>query len=81
MAKKDSKMTFEEGLEKIDRIITTLESKGVGLDEAINYYDDAMKTIKECSTILDSLEAKVKKVVKANGGVVEEMVDLDEENS
>lgn len=76
MSKKEKKMSFEEGIEKVDEIISLLEKKGVGLDEAIDQYDKAMKTIKECGTILDSLEAKVKKVVKENGGLIEE--DLED---
>ena len=59
--KKKKSFSFEEGLKKIDKIIELLEKKGIGLEESISHYEEAMRAISECNTILDSIEGKLKK--------------------
>ena len=42
-----SKNNFETNLEKLDEIITELESGELSLDDAIKQYETAMKLIKD----------------------------------
>ncbi len=76
--KKKKSISFEEGLKKIDDIIELLEKKGVGLEESISHYEEAMRTISECNTILDSIEGKLKKIIFKNNTIVEEEIHVEE---
>ena len=64
-----SKNNFETNLEKLDEIITELESGELSLDDAIKQYETAMKLIKDSSKILNEAEGKLLKVIKKNGDI------------
>ena len=64
-----SKNNFETNLEKLDKIITELESGELNLDDAIKQYETAMKLIKDSSKILNEAEGKLLKVIEKNGDI------------
>lgn len=64
-----SKNNFETNLEKLDEIITELESGELSLDDAIKQYEIAMKLIKDSSKILNEAEGKLLKVIEKNGDI------------
>ena len=64
-----SKNNFETNLEKLDEIITKLESGELSLDDAIKQYETAMKLIKDSSKILNEAEGKLLKVIEKNGDI------------
>nr|WP_314530879.1 exodeoxyribonuclease VII small subunit [uncultured Fusobacterium sp.] len=64
-----SKNNFETNLEKLDEIITELESGELSLDDAIKQYETAMKLIKDSSKILNEAEGKLLKVIEKNGDI------------
>jgi len=63
------KNTFEENLEHLDKIIESLESGELSLDDAIKEYENAMKLIKSSSKILNEAEGKLLKVIEKNGEI------------
>jgi exodeoxyribonuclease VII small subunit len=71
--KKSKSATFEETMGRIDEIVNLLESKSVSLEDSISYYEEAMKLIKNCHKIVESVEGRIKKIVNNS-----EMVDIDE---
>ena len=66
MAKKEE-LTFEEKINKLESIVTELESGEVNLDDAIEKYTEAMKLSKECSQKLNVAADNVNKILKDNG--------------
>ena len=63
------KMTFEENLVELEKIVKDLESGDVNLDDAINKYTEAMKLAKECTNKIKEAEEMVSKVLKENGEI------------
>lgn len=59
-------MSFEESLEKLDKIVKNLESGNVELDKAIEEYTEAMKMVKFCSEKLDKATKQVNKILSDN---------------
>ncbi|MDD4027727.1 MAG: exodeoxyribonuclease VII small subunit [Bacilli bacterium] len=59
-------MSFEEELEKLEKIVKELESGDVNLDDAIDKYSEAMKMAKNCSDKIKKAESLVSKVLKDN---------------
>ena len=51
MSNEKKELSFEENLENLDKIIESLESGELSLDDAIREYENAMKLIKSSSKI------------------------------
>jgi len=64
-----AKQTFEEKIEKIEQIISELESGASSLDESVKLYNSGMNLAQECQKELDEAVLKVKKI---GGGEKEE---------
>lgn len=70
MAKQtENPLTFEQALEQLERIVTQIEQGKVPLEESIEKYEQGMKLILHCRTILDSAEKRIETIGKksANG--------------
>jgi exodeoxyribonuclease VII small subunit len=64
MAKKSSKDTFEDKLNRLEEISSLLESDDIGLDKAINLYEEGIELSKTCITALQKAELKVTELKK-----------------
>lgn len=62
MAKKKSQQTFEESLEKLERIVSDIEEGKVGLEESIQQFEEGMRLVKHCRQILSAAEEKIQKL-------------------
>lgn len=65
MAEKDAeieKMTFEQALEELEKIVEALEQGNVPLDQSIGYYERGEKLRNHCRKLLAAAEDKVEKI-------------------
>lgn len=62
MGKKKIKNNFEENLSRLEEISNLLESKEVGLDDAILLFEEGIKLSKTCITNLKKAELKITKL-------------------
>lgn len=67
-----SNMSFEQSLERLDKIVKDLEQGEAPLDEALELFDEGVKLIKSCGKKLDIAEQRVKKLVKGPDGEPQE---------
>jgi len=51
--------SFEEGLNRLEKIVQTLETGGLSLEEAIALFEEGMQLAKICSQLLDTAELKI----------------------
>jgi exodeoxyribonuclease VII small subunit len=58
---------YKELQDKLDVAIGQLESGGLGVDEAVKAYEDALKIIKQLETHLQSAENRVTELAKTYG--------------
>ena len=77
-AKSDiAKMSFEEALSELDRIVSQLESGQAGLEESIEIYERGAALKQHCEEKLKAAQAKIEKIVIApNGDVSTEAANL-----
>ena len=61
---------FEDALKKLEKIVDSLESGDIGLDESLKKYEEGMKLLKFCTAKLDEVEKKIEILVKDKGGKV-----------
>jgi exodeoxyribonuclease VII small subunit len=60
--------TFEEALERLENIVTRLESEEVPLEETISLFDEGQKLIDFCNKKLEEVKHKVEIVLKTDTG-------------
>lgn len=67
---KENKMSFEDKISILEKLVNDLENDDINLDVSIDKYTKAMKLVKECDKELKSIEEKVTKILKENGEFV-----------
>ena len=69
---------FEDGIRKMEKIITRLESADTSLDESFELYQQGVALSKACSSYLEDLEKKIQIVSSANDDEEQEIDFLPE---
>ncbi len=64
--KKTELLTFEEALEKIEKISEKLERAELTLDESVELYSEGMKLVAFCKEKLENAERKIAVVSDKN---------------
>lgn len=64
MTKEQSTITFEEAMEKLERIVGRLEDGEVPLEESINLYKEGMELSKWCHDKLKTAEEQLTLIMK-----------------
>lgn len=72
------KVTFERALGKLEEIVEKIESGQTGLEESIARYEEGIKLIKQCRTILDAAEKKIQLLAKGQSGRLAQAGELDQ---
>ncbi|MBI4398716.1 MAG: exodeoxyribonuclease VII small subunit [Candidatus Omnitrophica bacterium] len=73
-------MKFEKALERLEEIVSQLESGDIALEEAIKRYEEGVKLSRVCLEKLSQAERKVEILTKAlSGEIKKEPFDLDED--
>ncbi len=62
------RMSFGAELERLEAIVRNLEESEVGLDEALELFQEGVKRLKNARKLLQDTELTVKKVVDAADG-------------
>ncbi len=66
MAKK--KMTFEEALNRLEKLVRNLESGEIPLEESIKAFEEGKELVKFCLSLLDKAEVKIKQLEEQTDG-------------
>jgi len=73
---------FEKAIEKLETIVSDLESGDVSLEDAIKKYEEGVKLSRICTDKLSSAERKVEILTKTlNGEIKAEDFDLDQDET
>ena len=70
---------FEEAIEKLDAIVSKLESGSASLDESLSLFEEGVKLVKICNEKLDSAEQKVRILTESEDGVVSDASFVSDE--
>ena len=55
----EKKVTFEQGMERLEEIVSKLERGEATLDESLKLFEEGSKLVAQCSSMLDKAEQKV----------------------
>lgn len=61
-------MDFEKKLERLEQIITKMESGDLSLEDSLKLFEEGIKHSRECHKQLTEAEEKVKVLLKVEGG-------------
>ncbi len=74
-------MKFEDAMNKLEDLVSDLESGNVSLEESVKLYEQALELAAFCNTKLEMAENKIKILVKDESGSITDMPFLpDNEN-
>ena len=71
---------FEKDLEKLEKIVDTLEEGGLPLDDSIKKFEEGIKLAKRCEKALSAAEKKIEVLTKDAKGNVTTKPFADEED-
>ncbi len=74
------KLTFEDAMQKLERIVQELESGQIKLDDAVEAYEKASALKKFCEEKLRAASLKVEKIEQDGSGNLK-LEPFDEENN
>jgi exodeoxyribonuclease VII small subunit len=75
-SRKTSKGSFEDSLNRLEKIVESLERGQVPLDDALNLYEEGIQLSKACAEKLKAAEIRIKKLAKNADGQFE-LQDLE----
>lgn len=64
----ENKVSYEEALFKLNKIVEKMERGDVPLNETVKYFEEGQKLLKFCKTELSSAEGKLLKLTE-NGNI------------
>lgn len=70
---------FEDQLGRLEEIVDQLEDESVGLEEALELFERGMQLARSCRTRLESVEARVRRLLDTeDGGAATEPLETEE---
>ena len=76
-----TKLTFEQAMERLEKIVAEIEEGKVSLEESIQRYAEGIELIKQCRGILDTAEQKIQLLAKGEGQDLQAVGELPEDDS
>ena len=74
----NTKQTFEQSVVRLDEIVTLLEKGDVQLDKSLELFEEGVKLIEACGSMLDDAEQIVARLQKSQGGEPKESLFDDD---
>lgn len=72
---------FEEQLARLEKVVDRLEDESVGLEEALELFEQGMELARGCRTRLEGIEQRVEKLLAAEEGEEPTTEPLDAETT
>ena len=75
----EKKMTFEQAMTRLEEIVSQLENGEHALEDALSLYEEGVKRMKQCVSMLDRAEQKVRKLRTDENGELSKVPFVPEE--
>lgn len=77
---KMEKLSFENGIERLEEIINCLDQNSISLEKALELFEEGIQLVKYCNNLLDSAEKKMQILLEdSNGELITEELIITEE--
>ena len=71
-------LKFEEGLKKLEELVTQLDDGDLSVEDSISYYEIGIKLKSHCEKLLKTAELKILKVSNKEKIMTEELRAIDD---
>ena len=78
---KNTEMSFEEAVKRLEEIASKLEFEGVDLDTSLKLYEEGVSLVRYCNKMLDKAERKINLLSVSADGELEEKEFLKPEGT
>ncbi len=78
MSKPTKSASFEESISELEKLVNTLESGDIPLEEALSTFEKGVKLTKECQITLDKAEQQVSLLIGEGDDL--KMVNFDKQD-
>lgn len=68
---KETDITFEDALTRLEEIVAQLENGGRTLNESLQLFEEGIKLAHECSRQLTEAKGKLEQLIKSDDGYLE----------
>jgi len=75
----EQQLTFEQAVEQLEQIIDAIESGEVGLEQSLKQYEQGVKLLNHCRSILDRAEQKIEQLNVTDEASLEDAEQQDAE--
>jgi exodeoxyribonuclease VII small subunit len=58
---------FEKALQQLEKIVNTMESGELGLEDSLSQFEQGIKLAKTCQDTLSNAESRVEQLIEKNG--------------
>ena len=73
-------ISFEENMEKLEKIVADLEKGDLDLDESVKKFEQGINISKKCDEILKNAEKKITILLNEDNNIKEENFDVNANN-
>jgi len=73
------KMTFEQAMDELERIVAGIEGGQITLEESIEKYAEGTALIKQCRSILDAAEERIRILARDEGQGLKVVGEMDDD--
>ena len=63
--------SFEQLLARVEELVRSLESGDLGIEEAMNRYEEGMKAVHACRRVLDQAEKRIEILIRGESGALD----------
>jgi exodeoxyribonuclease VII small subunit len=78
-SKKENEFDFEQGLERLESIVSKFDEGGMNLDEMEKFFIEGIDLVKKCNDRLDNVESRITKLIDdQDSEITEEPFDESE---
>ena len=67
-----AKLSFEKAMEQLEKIVETMESGALSLEQSLKQFEEGMKLSQYCAQKLDETEKKIATIMEKGDGTIEE---------
>ena len=65
---KKEELSFEEAIKRLEKIASELEGDKLSLEDSLKLYEEGIRLIRSCNTMLEGAERKIKMIgINADG--------------
>ncbi len=72
MKKEEKKLSFEEAMDNLEKIVSNLESGELPLDKSLENFKQGVEMVNYCESLLDDAEKTINIYIKNKDGEIEE---------